>query len=71
MDRVITEFNRFRQFRLFSVTEIIPPPYKGGIVSAVILVVGLELVWCHFLNQIGKPHNQFSIAEIPLKISPR
>gem|GEM_PF-6678660 len=29
MDCLITEINRFRQFRLFSVTEIIPSPYGG------------------------------------------
>ena len=25
----ITEINRFRRFRLFPVTEIIPSPYRG------------------------------------------
>jgi hypothetical protein len=36
MGCLITEINRFPPFRLISVTEIIPSPYKGGIVPAVI-----------------------------------
>jgi len=36
MDCLITEINRFRQFWLLSVTEIIPSPYRGGRFSVVI-----------------------------------
>ncbi len=32
---LITEINRFPPFRLFSVTEIILPPYMRGMVSVV------------------------------------
>ena len=53
MDCQLTEINRFRCFRLFSVTEINRSPYRGGKVFGGGFRFDAYRVNCRFLNHIN------------------